>query len=423
MNKRLLVLVLIFSFTFVFLSLSQNYVVNAKAQDTPPTVNEEENVRYTFNHSGEITSAKIYKYGKLVKIQEFYPGTTSEESQKRIKYNFQLNREGYVIKAQNLDKRTQKISRQYEYYPKTIYGSHGRNIKYIFDMNSQGYVTEATKREKGTKRITAWYQYYPKTVYGSHGRNIKYKFDMNSQGYVTKATQREKGTKRITAWYQYYPKTVYGSHGKNINYVFIINSSGYLTKAEKKEKGTKRILAWYQYQPKTVYGRHGSKIISKKLNVPLIEQRPELPTGCEITAVTMMLQYKGARVNKVSLAKQMPRHSSNPNKGYVGNPFTKHGWTIYPPALMNLVKKYAGSSVNLTGKSNATIEKQLFNGKPIVVLVSPMHGFSIHALVLTGYDQNYYYYNDCWTGEKGAKISKKEFNRIWGNQSKRAISY
>lgn len=53
--------------------------------------------------------------------------------------------------------------------------------------------------------------------------------------------------------------------------------------------------------------------------VPLISQRPELPNGCEITAVTMMLQYAGAKVDKMQLAREMPR-SSNPEYGYIGQP-------------------------------------------------------------------------------------------------------
>ncbi len=260
-------------------------------------------------------------------------------------------------------------------------------------------------------------QFYPST------KQIKYSFYLNSDQTIKYAAELEKKTQKIIRYYHYYPKTSFGQHGDKIQFLYDVNTSGYVTKATEKEKGTKRVLGWIYYKPKTVYGQHSNQISGKTINVPIINQRPELPTGCEITAVTMMLQYKGAKVNKVGLAKEMPRHSSNPNYGYVGNPFTKRGWTIYPPALMKLVKKYAGSSVNLTGKSNTTIEKQLFKNKPVVVLVSPMHGFSVHALVLTGYDQSNYYFNDCWTGKKNVKISKKEFNRIWGNQKKRAISY
>lgn len=251
---------------------------------------------------------------------------------------------------------------------------------------------------------------------------IQYSYYLNIDQTLRYAKQFEKKTQKVSRYFQYYPKTSFGQRGENIKFTFDTNSSGYITKATLKEKGTKRVLATYQYKPKTVYGKHADRISGKTLNVPIISQRPQLPTGCEITAVTMMLQYKGAKVDKVMLAKKMP-YSSNPSKGYVGNPFTSHGWTIYPPALMNLVKKYAGSSINLTGKSHATIEKQLRNNKPIVVWVSPMHGFTVHALVLTGYDQNNYYFNDCWTGKKNVKISKNQFNRMWGNQHKRAISY
>ncbi|WP_462413294.1 C39 family peptidase [Neobacillus sp. Marseille-QA0830] len=160
-----------------------------------------------------------------------------------------------------------------------------------------------------------------------------------------------------------------------------------------------------------------------KLNVPLIGQRPELPTGCEITAVTMMLKYKGVEVDKVTLANAMPRNPENPELGYVGDPFTEDGWTVYPAALLDLVKNYAGGSKNRTGISHQEIEESLTNNKPIVVWVGPIHGFTVHALVLTGYDQENYYYNDCWTNEKDVKISKTDFNTIWENQNKRAISY
>lgn len=157
------------------------------------------------------------------------------------------------------------------------------------------------------------------------------------------------------------------------------------------------------------------------LNVPVISQLPELPTGCEITAVTMMLRYKGAAVTKTALADEMPR-STNPAYGYVGNPYSKSGWTIYPTALMDLVKKYAGTSINLTGSPVSTLEKQIQCNIPVVVWVV-MHGFSVHAITVTGYDPDSLYYNDPWTGQKNAKMLKTAFDILWVKQSRRAISY
>lgn len=164
-----------------------------------------------------------------------------------------------------------------------------------------------------------------------------------------------------------------------------------------------------------------TKII--QMNVPLIVQRPQLPTGCEITNVAMMLRYAGKNVDKVKLAKEMKRHKSNPNYGFVGNPFSKSGWTIYPPALVNQVKKYTGSAKNMTGTNLTGIKNQLNKKRPVVAWVSNFHGFSVHAITITGYDKNNFYYNDSWSGQKNARISQSYFNTCWSKQAKRAISY
>ncbi len=159
------------------------------------------------------------------------------------------------------------------------------------------------------------------------------------------------------------------------------------------------------------------------LDVPIIPQRPELPTGCEITCITMMLRYCGANVTKVNLAYEMPKAVSDPNLGFVGSPFTNSGWTIYPPALMNLVKKYAGNSINLTGCSLDKLEEQIMNNKLVVVWVSYMYNFTVHAMTMVGYDSSYYYFNDPWGTIKNLSLNKADFNQKWSAQSKRAISY
>jgi uncharacterized protein YvpB len=154
--------------------------------------------------------------------------------------------------------------------------------------------------------------------------------------------------------------------------------------------------------------------------VPLINQNPELPNGCEITAVTMMLQYAGANVNKMQLAYEMPR-SSNPNYGYIGDPWNSTGITIFPNALMSLVEKYAGSAKDLTGQNFDAIKYQIDIGHPVVTW-NTLHGFPYHALTVIGYDSNYVYYNDCYTNLT-SQMDINSFIANWNTQNRRAISY
>ena len=154
--------------------------------------------------------------------------------------------------------------------------------------------------------------------------------------------------------------------------------------------------------------------------VPLISQRPELPNGCEITAVTMMLQYAGAKVDKMQLAREMPR-SSNPEYGYIGQPWDSTGITIFPNALMSLVEKYAGSAKDLSGMDFNAIKYQIDLGHPVVTW-NTLHGFPYHALTVTGYDSQYVYYNDCWTNQT-TQMGIDQFISNWNTQNRRAISY
>ncbi|MHA8111339.1 C39 family peptidase [Lactobacillaceae bacterium Melli_B4] len=161
-----------------------------------------------------------------------------------------------------------------------------------------------------------------------------------------------------------------------------------------------------------------------KLNgVPLISQLPQLPTGCEITAVTMMVNYAtGKKYSKTYMANRMPR-SSNPNKGFVGNPYSKSGWYIYPPALMKLVKHYTGSSVNLTGKSVSYLKNYIQkHQRPIVMYVANVDGFPNHALTVTGFTKDRIYYNDPWTNKR-TSMNIKSITIHHNDDGKRAIGY
>ncbi|SFC04001.1 Uncharacterized protein YvpB [Bacillus sp. 491mf] len=293
------------------------------------------------------------------------------------------------------------------------------NAKYVGSANN--YVNKPIKVIGSfTREQTVWYHFMvdgkevgwidSKTV--SNASNI---IEMNETYHI----ENNQGHAVWTRPYGMQNASFVGSASdfihKNLNVKLSVNYNGVTWYGFKNSKGN---LNWIDSRAVV----QGSAY--PYLDVPIISQRdPYIParnlvSGCEITSVAMMLQYAGANVDKVQLAYEMPYSSFDPNQGFVGNPFGK-GWTIYPPALMDLVRKYTGSAINLTGLE---IKSNLDAGKPVVVWMT-MHGFTVHAITLVGYDENYFYYNDPWTGEKNASMYWSDFYNNWSTQNRRAISY
>lgn len=149
----------------------------------------------------------------------------------------------------------------------------------------------------------------------------------------------------------------------------------------------------------------------KILNVPYHSQLAPVyaPVGCEPTALLMGLQYKGIATN-VSYRQfldAMPKHSSNPEKGFAGSPYILDNnirTTIYPQALTDYGNTYAaGRVVNFSGSSVDDIKKEILAGNPVLVYLTvkrqaPIYAnYNIegttqsliknnHAVLVTGYD-------------------------------------
>lgn len=172
---------------------------------------------------------------------------------------------------------------------------------------------------------------------------------------------------------------------------------------------------------KTIYYDGMGSIVGALNNAEVICQLPELPTGCEITAVTMMLRYAGYNVNKIQLANEMPR-SNNGDYGFVGNPFSPSGWWVFPTGVAPVVNHYVGHSEVMTGTSLQAIQNKLMQGHLVVVWMGNMNGFVNHAITLTGYNANGFYYNNPWTGQKEA-MSYTDFYSHWNADRQRALSY
>ncbi len=80
------------------------------------------------------------------------------------------------------------------------------------------------------------------------------------------------------------------------------------------------------------------------LDMPEIWQLPELPTGCEATAMTIAIDYMGFDLDKEDFAKKYMRYSVDDMAyGFMGDPFEEDGAGILPPALAESCNDYLES--------------------------------------------------------------------------------
>ena len=119
----------------------------------------------------------------------------------------------------------------------------------------------------------------------------------------------------------------------------------------------------------------------------IIEQYPELPTGCEITAMTMVLNYYGYRVNKVTMALDyMPKVQAEFYRSedgrlmgpdlenfFVGDPTEETGYICGTGAIVTAANQYladVGSDLTAAAMKNAQPEKLydlIDQGTPVVI--------------------------------------------------------
>lgn len=195
----------------------------------------------------------------------------------------------------------------------------------------------------------------------------------------------------------------------------------------------------------------------KMLNVPQINQNPELKYGCEVTSLAMLLQYAGVKVDKMTLAKQIKKDPTpinmtnrrdiikwgNPDVGFVGDVTGKSaGYAVYEQPMIDLIELYLPErAVDLTKSSFDDLLKQVSNGRPVVVWTTGNYKppvrweewkhsngtlkttLDLHVVVLVGYDEKYVYINDPLSGKKQQAVDKNTFIKSWEALNKRAVSY
>lgn len=192
------------------------------------------------------------------------------------------------------------------------------------------------------------------------------------------------------------------------------------------------------------------------LDVPHLLQMPELPRGCEVTSLAMMLYFKGIQVDKMELAQRLKRDPAvyrkvdgeiwfgNPHVGFVGDmySFDRPGLGVYHEPIVELANQYIPNAwKDITGVPFEEIELEIANGNPVWVIVTSTFDWvdekywetwnteqgvikvtkKEHAVVITGYDEEFVYVNDPLTS-KNKQLPKEAFIRGWSQMGAQAVT-
>lgn len=119
--------------------------------------------------------------------------------------------------------------------------------------------------------------------------------------------------------------------------------------------------------------------------IPIL-QNPELPTGCEATAATMLLNCYGVDIDKTTFADLLPKaaftvennktYAKSPDEVFIGNPRSVHGYGTFAGTVTATANKILNEkgldikAINISGKSENEILSYLDEGRPVCIWVT-----------------------------------------------------
>lgn len=191
---------------------------------------------------------------------------------------------------------------------------------------------------------------------------------------------------------------------------------------------------------------------SRMIEIAPLSQMPDLPTGCEAVAATMLLQWAGIEVEMNDVAYALPKGNlpeenedgavvgGNPEHEFVGDPYSV-GYGIYHEPLAKVLEDFAPGRVkDMTGGTFDELLDTVYYGNPVLVWATERMDYPYlstewedyegnlvnwyepeHALLLVGWDDDYAYMNDPMTGNREA-YNLWQFKDVWEMMGSQAIT-
>ena len=168
--------------------------------------------------------------------------------------------------------------------------------------------------------------------------------------------------------------------------------------------------------PTSEYLISGDLPTTYSMEVDPILQLPELPTGCEITTLAMLLDAVGFQVDKVQLAEGYLTCKSEGEatfqQAFIGSPYDSAGYGCYAPVIVDTARKY------LAAQNSGRIVKDLTGAKfeDLLREVASNHPVAIWASIdLVDIQEVYAYtiYNYTETNSDGSTSTPKNLDVYW----------
>lgn len=214
---------------------------------------------------------------------------------------------------------------------------------------------------------------------------------------------------------------------------------------------------YYKNKNKVIWTSNELEDKKVELDVPLIRQGTELPRGCEVTSLAMIMKYAGQNISKMTLASEIKKEkitktvengkikAGNPYDGFVGDMYNwdNFGYGVYHGPIAELARNYFGDRVvDLTGLEFEEVLYILQQGYPVWIITNGTYRslddskfqiwhtptgivkitYKLHSVVMTGMTKDKIIINDPGNnGGKNLAFNRLDFKKAWEQMGNQAI--